>query len=342
IPLHLRHYAMARANLTLSDKVPFIYARGAAQVADGFAMVRIARGLSEEAFLDTPVVTTVVNTNSPRQLDKPMTRGIIDFARAGQVTVLTPFCLAGAMAPITIAGALTLSHAEALAGIALAQIVRPGAPMVYGAFSSNVDMRSGAPAFGTPEHLKTNVGAGQLAARIGLPWRSGAGSASCAPDAQATYENMLALWGAIMGGSHLVYHAAGWIEGGLTCSFEKFVIDCEILQHIAEAFAPVPCTEAEIGLDAIAEVPPGGHFFSAGQTMARYASAFYRPFLSDLSNYGQWVEAGSRTATERANAIWKERVASVAPPAGIDEARIEELDAFIARRTEQGGARMED
>lgn len=342
IPLHLRHYAMGRANVTLSDKVPFIYSRGQAQVEDGFEMMRIARGLTWDEFTAAPWCTTVVNTNSPRQLDKPMTRGIIDFARAGQATVLTPFCLSGAMAPITIAGALTLSHAEALAGIALSQIVKPGAPMVYGAFSSNVDMKSGAPAFGTPEHLKTNIGAGQLARRVNLPWRSGAGSASNAADAQATYENMLALWGAIMGGSHLVYHAAGWIEGGLTCSFEKFVIDCEILQDIAESFLAVPCDDADIGFDAIAEVQPGGHFFDAGQTMERYTTAFYQPFLSDLANFGQWTEKGSKTATERANAIWKERIATVEPPPGIDAARIEELDAFIARRTEAGGAPMED
>lgn len=340
IPVHLRHYDMMRGQVVLSDKVPFIYSRGAAQVEDGFRMLMIARGLSEDGLAADPWCSTVVNTNSPRQLDVPMTQGIIDFARWGQCNVITPFCLSGAMAPITIAGALTLSHAEAMAAITLAQIVRPGAPVVYGAFSSNVDMKSGAPAFGTPEHLKTNVGAGQLAARLNLPWRSGAGSASMAPDAQGTYENMLALWGAIMGGSHMIYHAAGWLEGGLTISFEKFITDVEVLQGIAEAFQPVPCDPDDIGFDAIAEVDPGGHFFAASQTMDRYTTAFYEPFVSDLSNYGQWEEAGSKTATERANAIWKQQLAEFTPP----ETALQDtgdLDDFIAHRRQAGGAPMD-
>src|SRR5206468_7224430 len=171
IEQRFRHYAINRAQLILSDKVPFLYARGSAQVADGFEMIRLARGLSEAEFCTGVHCYTVINTNSPRQLDIPMAQGIIDFAKAGQVSIITPFCLAGAMAPITVAGALTLQHAEALAGLTLAQIVRPGAPVVYGSFSSNVDMKSGAPAFGTPEHVKATLGAGQLARFIGLPWR---------------------------------------------------------------------------------------------------------------------------------------------------------------------------
>ncbi|TIV23481.1 MAG: trimethylamine methyltransferase, partial [Mesorhizobium sp.] len=173
-----RHYAVNRAQLTLSDKFPFIFARGTPQVEDGFEMIRLARGLSEDQFRAGAHCYTVINTNSPRQLDIPMAQGIIDFARAGQVLIITPFCLAGAMAPISVAGALTLQHAEALAGLTLAQIVRPGAPVVYGSFSSNVDMKSGAPAFGTPEHIKATLGAGQLARYTGLPWRSGGGSAA--------------------------------------------------------------------------------------------------------------------------------------------------------------------
>lgn len=341
IPVHIRHYATMRAQLELSDKLPFIYARGHRQVVDGFEMLALARGLDIEDLPNHLLTQTVINSNSPRQLDIPMTRGIIDFATYGQPIVMTPFCLSGAMAPITIAGALTLSHAEALAGITLAQIVKPGVPVIYGAFSSNVDMKSGAPAFGTPEHFKTNIGAGQLARLINIPWRSGAGSASNAPDAQSTYENMMGLMGALMGHSHVVYHAAGWLEGGLTVSYEKWVIDCEILQGLAEAMQDVPVDDAHIGFDAIAQVQPGGHFFETTQTMERYQDAFYSPFLSDLSNFGQWVENGSKTATQRAHEIWQQKLKDFQPPA-FPQDRMEAIDAFIARRTEEGGAPIDE
>jgi trimethylamine--corrinoid protein Co-methyltransferase len=341
IPINFRHYDAVHGYTTLSDKIPFIYSRGRYQTAECFEMMAIARGVSMDDFHRDIWCTTLINTNSPRQIDVPMTRGIMDFAAAGQVLVITPFCLSGAMAPITIAGALTLSHAEAMAGIALAQIVNPGAPCVYGAFSSNVDMRSGAPAFGTPEHLKSNVGAGQLARKLNLPWRSGAGSSSNAADVQADYENLLALWGAVMGGSNLIYHSAGWIEGGLTISMEKFVTDAEVLQGIAESFLPVACGEDEISFDAIAEVEPGGHFFAAKQTMERYSTAFYQPFVSDLANFGQWSDAGAKTATERANGIWKEKLANFTPPKSAEVNR-EELEAYIAVHKAKGGAPLED
>lgn len=172
----------------------------------------MARGLSEDDFRDRVHCYTVINTNSPRQLDIPMAQGIIDFARAGQVSIITPFCLAGAMAPITVAGALTLQHAEALAGITLAQLSRRGAPVVYGSFSSNVDMKSGAPAFGTPEHVKATLGAGQLARHLGLPWRSGGGTAANVSDAQAAHESQFALWGSVLSGATVCIHAAGWLE----------------------------------------------------------------------------------------------------------------------------------
>jgi trimethylamine--corrinoid protein Co-methyltransferase len=241
------------------------------------------------------------------------------------------------MAPITIAGALTLSHAEALAGITLAQIVRPGAPVVYGSFASNVDMKSGAPVFGTPEHIKSNFGAGQLARHIGLPWRSAAGTASNVADAQGACETQLALWGAVLAGANMVFHACGWLEGGLTHSLEKFITDIEAMQTIAEAMQPVACGPDEIGFEAIAEVAPGGHFFAATQTMERYRTAFYEPLVSDWSNFGQWTEAGSKTATERAHEIWKRRLAEFEPPP-IDPGVAEALDSFVARRTAEGGA----
>jgi trimethylamine--corrinoid protein Co-methyltransferase len=336
VPVALRHLVTMRHQLALSDKVPFVYARGQGQTLDSFEMLRIARGVDAETFRRTPHCSTVINTNSPRQLDRPMTQGIIDFAEWGQPTVITPFCLLGAMAPITIAGALTLSHAEALAGITLAQIVRPGAPVVYGSFASNVDMKSGAPAFGTPEHIKSNFGAGQLARHIGLPWRSAAGTASNAPDVQASTETQLALWGAVLAGANMIFHACGWLEGGLTHSLEKFITDIEAMQTIAEAMQPVACGADEIGFDAIAEVEPGGHFFAATQTMERYQTAFYEPLVSDWSNFGQWTEAGSKTATERAHGIWKRRLAEFEPPP-VDSGVAEALDDFVARRTAEGG-----
>ena len=210
-------------------------------------MIRIARGVDRDTFTREPSCFTVVNANSPLQLDVPMSKGVIDFARAGQLMILTPFTLAGAMAPVTIAGALAQQNAEALAGIALAQMVRPGTPVGYGGFTSNVDMKSGAPAFGTPEYVKAAFASGQLARRYGLPWRSSNVNASNAPDAQAAYESQMALWGALMGGANILMHGAGWLEGGLTASFEKFIIDVEMLQGFAQLFQPVPCDEDALG-----------------------------------------------------------------------------------------------
>lgn len=337
IDVKYRHYAVTRTQLTLSDKFPFVYARGTLQVDDAFEMIRLARGVSDDEFRANAWCYTVINTNSPRQLDIPMAQGIIDFAKAGQISVITPFCLAGAMAPITVAGALTLQHAEALAGIALAQISRPGAPVVYGSFSSNVDMRSGAPAFGTPEHVKATLGAGQLARHLGLPWRSGGGSASNVSDAQAAHETQFALWGSVLAGATLCIHAAGWMEGGLSVSYEKLITDIEALQTVAELFQPTPGDADAIGYDAIAEVQPGGHFFAAAHTMARYRTAFYQPLVADLSNFGNWAENGSKTATERANGIWKRVLDDYRPIDRADEISAA-LDDFISKRMSEGGA----
>jgi trimethylamine--corrinoid protein Co-methyltransferase len=337
VPLALRHLAFTHTFATLSDKPSFVYARGRGQVADAFDLLRIVFGVGKEEFAAAPRCWTVVNSNSPRQLDIPMCLGLIDFARAGQLSVMTPFTLAGAMAPVTLAGALTLQHAEALAGVTLTQVVRPGAPVVYGAFTSNVDMKSGAPAFGTPEYFKAALAGGQLARRVGLPYRSSAPTASTAVDAQATYETMLSLYGAVLGGCNLLIHAAGWLEGGLSASKEKLVLDVEVLQMLAESFQPLRVDDAEIGLHAIAETPPGGHFFGGAHTLERYRAAFYEPLVSDWSNYGQWVEAGSLDATQRANAVWKKALAEYEQPP-LDDAVREELEEFVARRTAEGGA----
>ncbi|WP_170334196.1 trimethylamine methyltransferase family protein [Ruegeria arenilitoris] len=337
IPMHLRHYAMTEAELTLSDKVPFIYSRGTPQVMDGFEMVRSFRGLTDDEFNAQPWCYTIINTNSPRVIDMPMAQGLIDFARAGQMSIVTPFTLMGAMAPITVAGAMTLSHAEALAAITLTQLAKPGAPVCYGTFTSNVDMKSGAPAFGTPEHFTASLVAGQLARRVGLPWRCAGGSAANINDAQAANETQFGLWGCLMAGATVVIHSAGWLEGGLTVSFEKIITDLEVLQMVAELCAGTPATDADIALDALREVQPSGHFFGAGHTMERYQTQFYEPLVGDWSNFGTWSERGAIDANHRATGIWKNIVENFDAPAH-DADRSEALRAFIARRTEEGGA----
>ena len=337
VPVQVRHLATTLAQLTLGDKVPYFYCRGDAQLSDCFQMLRIAHGIDEATFHAAPRCYSICNTNSPLQLDVPMTEGIIEFATHGQLMIVTPFTLAGAMAPVTIAGALTLAHAEALFGITLTQIVRRGAPVMYGSFTSNVDMKSGSPAFGTPEYAKAAFGAGQLARRINVPWRCSSATASNAPDAQAVYESQMSLWGALLGGCHFILHAAGWLEGGLTASFEKFILDVEMLQMFAELFQPVPATADEIGIEAVAEVGPGGHFFAAAHTMQRYRDAFYTPLVSDWRNYGAWADAGAKTATERASAVYRGTLASFQPPPMEASVR-EALTAFVERRSREGGA----
>jgi trimethylamine--corrinoid protein Co-methyltransferase len=336
-PTEFRHLDTTFAQLTLGDKVPYFYCRGDGQLEDNFAMLRIAHGIDEATFRSEPHCYTICNTNSPLQLDLPMTDGILKFAENGQLVIITPFTLAGAMAPITIAGALTLAHAEALFGITLAQMVRPGAPVMYGSFTSNVDMKSGSPAFGTPEYTKAAFGAGQLARRINAPWRCSSATAANAPDAQATYESQMSLWGALLGGCHFVLHAAGWLEGGLTASIEKFILDVEMLQMFAELFQPVSASAEEIGIDAVNEVGPGGHFFAAAHTMQRYRDAFYTPLVSDWRNFGAWTDGGAKTATQRAGEVWRDTLAAFQPPA-MDPAVMEQLSAYVERRRREGGA----
>ncbi|MEL6220671.1 MAG: trimethylamine methyltransferase family protein [Pseudomonadota bacterium] len=340
VPVALRHLEMTRAVLTLTEKVPFVFFRGRQSVADAYEILRIAHGLSREDFAKTPVSYSIANSNSPLQLDLLMCRGIVDAAKAGQLMVLTPFTLAGAMAPVTLAGALTLQNAEALAGLALSQIVRPGAPVCYGSFTSNVDMRTGAPAFGTPEYAKAAFASGQLARRYGLPLRSSAPNASNAPDAQAAYETQMSLWAAVMGGTNLLLHGAGWLEGGLTASAEKFIMDIEMLQMFAELLKPLSVEPEDLAVEAIAAVGPGGHFFGTEHTLARFETAFYSPLLSDWSNFETWRDAGSVDATQRANRVYRRTLETYEAPA-FDAARRDEIEDFIARRTQEGGAEPE-
>jgi trimethylamine--corrinoid protein Co-methyltransferase len=337
VPVQFRHLQSGLAYLTLTDKAPYLYARGRGQVKDGFEMFRIGYGVDHETFASAPRCYTVINSNSPRQLDIPMCMGLIDFAVAGQLSVVTPFTLAGAMAPVTLAGALTLQHAEAMAGITLTQVVRPGAPVVYGAFTSNVDMKSGAPAFGTPEYVRATQISGQIARYYNLPLRASNACAANAPDAQAAWESANSLWACITSKTNVVYHAAGWLEGGLIASYEKFVIDCETLQQVIHYMKPVGTTDDDIALDAIRAVGPRSHFFGADHTQARYETAFYSPFLSDWRNYEAWELAGSVQTPERANKIWKQILADFEPPA-MDPAIAEELREFVERRKREGGA----
>ncbi|NND03076.1 MAG: methyltransferase, partial [Acidimicrobiia bacterium] len=241
------------------------------------------------------------------------------------------------MAPTSLAGALLLQHMEALAAVTLSQLVRPGAPVVYGAFTSNVDMKSGSPAFGTPEAMKGALASGQLARHVGLPWRSSGSSSSNAVDAQAGYETMANTYGALLGGANVILHAAGWQEGGLTASFEKFIVDVEMCQVIADWFRPVAVDDDELALDAIKEVGPGGHFFGAAHTLERYQTAFYEPLVFERTNFEQWSEQGSLRADERAEAVWREAIEDYVQPE-LDDAIAEEMRAFADRRTAEGGA----
>ncbi|MGO1120510.1 trimethylamine methyltransferase family protein [Rhodovibrionaceae bacterium A322] len=341
VPIQFRHYEMTRAQMEFGDKPLFIYSRGRDQVRECFEMIRQGFNLTEEDFTDGAWASTVINSNSPRLLDKPMAQGIIDFARAGQMSIITPFCLAGAMAPVTVAGALTLQHAEALACITLAQLSKAGAPVSYGGFSSNVDMKSGSPAFGTPEHVKMQIGGGQLARHVNLPWRSATGAASNCPDMQAAMETQSALWGALMGQVTMTKHAAGWLEGGLTFGYEKFINDLEGLQTVAELCSKPEGSAAEIGFEALAEVEPGGHFFAAQHTMERYQTAFYKPLVADLSNFGTWEANGALTSAERATAIWKDCLENFKQPPTGEEAA-DRLAAYIADHRAAGGAKPLD
>ncbi len=335
-----RYLDATLAKIELTDKLFSGYALGRRRILDVIEMVRIMRGFDEAELCREPSMFTNVNANSPLQFDKPMLWGMIEMARRGQPVVVTPFTLAGAMAPITLAGALAQQNAEALAGLAFLQIVNPGAPMIYGGFTSNVDMKTGSPAFGTPENAKATVIGGQLARRYGLPYRSSNVNASNAPDAQAVYESQMTLWPAFLGHANLLYHGLGWLEGGLCASFEKFIIDAEMLQMLTEFFQPVTVNQAELGLEAIEEVGPGGHFFACAHTMERYEHAFYRPLLSDWRNFETWQDAGSLDATQRAHRLYKQILADYQPPP-LDPAIREELHVFVERRKAEGGSPLE-
>jgi trimethylamine--corrinoid protein Co-methyltransferase len=335
----IRHLACIEQKLVLTDKVCHAYSLGPERVEDAMEMVRIAAGIDHAAFDAAPRMFTNINSVSPLRHDFPMIDGALRLARRGQPVVVTPFTLAGAMAPVTMAGAVALSIAEALSAIALLEYAAPGAPVAIGTFTSNVDMRSGAPAFGTPEYMRATQMTGQLARRYNLPLRSSGVCTANIPDAQAMWETCNSLWAAVQSGSNLVYHAAGWLEGGLIASPEKFVMDCEMLQMIQRYFDPVITGTGpeDLAVDAIREVGAGGHFFGIAHTQARYEQAFYSPFVSDWRNFEAWERDGATDTVARAHGIYRHIVEDFTPPP-MDEAIREELAHFVARRTAEGGA----
>ena len=337
LPVNTRHLDTSFVNLTLADKVFLSMSIGANRVRDAVQLTALARGLTMAEMAANPAAITNINVNSPRKLDSEMSDAAMAMAEMGQATVVTPFTLMGAMTPVSFAAALAQQNAEALFGVVLVQLTNPGAPVVYGGFTSNVDMKSGAPAFGTPENSLANMAGGQLARRYNLPYRTSACSASNAVDAQAVWETQMALWGAVTGHGNLIYHAAGWGEGGLVADYEKFIVDCEMLQAMQNLLTPRSFDPAEFGFAAHDEVDPGGHFFGAMHTMERYKTAFYAPYLSDWSNNENWTDAGRRTATERAMDIWPEILAQYVPPA-LDLARVEAMQAYITQRKEEIGS----
>jgi len=337
VPVNVRHLHRVRAAFRLTDKVVMEAAHGRVIPADTLAMMRIVYGSLD----GDPVTGDVINVNSPLRYDERMLGGLISYARAGQVTFITPFILAGAMSPATMAAALAQQNAEVLAGVALAQLVRPGAPVLYGGFTTNIDLRGGSPAFGTPEGAWATLVGGQLARRYGLPYRGSGGlTSSQTADAQAAYESLWSLWPAVLAHTNLVMHAAGWVDGGLTVSFEKFVLDLEQLAMFQHFLAGFALDDDALALASIAEVGPGGHHFGTAHTAARYRTAFHATTLADRQGYDSWAAGGKQDAAQRANRVWKEMLAAYEPPV-LDSTLEEALSDYLARReSELRGARL--
>ncbi len=279
-----------------------------------------------------------VNVNSPLRFDVRMLEGLLAYAAAGQAVIVTPFLLMGAMAPVTIPAALVQQMTESLAGIALVQLIRPGTPSVLGSFLSATDMKTGSPAFGGPESAFGLYASGQIARELGLPWRSGGGTltASQIVDFQAGYEAFNTLVGAFLAGANVCWQSAGWLEGGLVTSFEKFVADCELLDLLQRQFTPVVFDEAAIAFDAHVEVGHGGHFFGAAHTLERFRDCFWRPTIGSTDNIDRWTKGGSLDHNARASARWKVVLESYEQPP-LDEAIEEELLEFVERRAAELG-----
>ncbi len=332
IRVSFRHLHRLYGAFTLSDKPAMEAVHGRIITADALHMAGVVFGETPGAAGNDPIIGGIINSSSPLRYDDRMLGGLITFARAGQALIITPFVLAGAMSPITIASAVAQQNAEALMGIALVQAIRPGAPVIYGGFTSNIDMRSGAPAFGTPEGAWAMAIGAQLARRYKLPYR-GSGSLNTAkePDAQAAWETQWTLWPAVLSHTNFVMHAVGWLEGGLTVSYEKIMMDIETLAMFQHFLAGMTIDDDTLALESIATVPPGGHHFGTPHTQARFATEFYSPFLADRQNFDAWQAAGAVSVAARANRAWKSLLDEYEQPP-IDLAVEQELREYVQRR----------
>lgn len=337
VAVPVRHLDKVYGQFILSDKAITTAAHGRAVAQDCVNMAAVVFGGLEE-IQRQPVFASNVNANSPLRYDERMLGGLITYARHGQAVIVTPFILAGAMSPITMAAAIAQQNAEALAGITLTQLVNPGAPVIYGGFTTNTDMQTGSPAFGTPEGALALLAGAQLARRYGLPYRgSGSLNNSKVPDAQASYETQMTLWPAVLAHTNVILHSAGWLEAGLVCSFEKFIIDVEGLAMMYRFLAGIEINDETLGLNAIAEVGPGGHHFGTPHTMARYRSEFYLPVVSDRQNHEAWQENGSLDAAQRAHRVWKDLLQAYEQPL-LDPAIEEELSEYVEKRKTELGS----
>lgn len=331
LPPETRHLDAYAAHIKLTDKIWRGYSLGDDRINDALELSRIARGISREQYATEPSLIVNVTTNSPLRMDQPMTEGLMRTAEAGQAISISAFTMAGAMAPITLSGALAQQNAEILCGALLTQLARPGTPVLYGAFTTNVDMRSGAVAFGSPEFLKATMASGQLARRYGMPYKAAVTTCANAVDAQAAYETQASLWAAVMGGGNVIVHAGGFLESGLTTSYEKLIVDAEMMQMMMSVMDPIEIDGASLALDTINQVGPGGHFFDSRHTLERYEFEFHEPLVSDRSNYEAWMEKGSMTTEQRANLLWKKLLQGYVPPV-LDAGIAEEVDAYVERR----------
>jgi trimethylamine--corrinoid protein Co-methyltransferase len=334
-PLDSRHLDMVYALMTLSDK-PFMGSvTSGPNAADTIAMAEMVFG--RESMEETPCVISLINVNSPLRYDDRMLSALLEYVRANQPVIVTPFLLMGAMSPVSVAATLAQQMAEAMAGIALTQLIRPGCPVVFGSFLSNTDMQSGSPSFGTPESAIGLLCTGQIARHFGLPWRSGGGlTSSQTVDAQASYEAMMTMLPTMLAGANYVMHAAGWLESGLVSCYEKFIVDIEILRMLHEEFTPLEVDEEALAFSAHQEVGAGGHFLGAVHTLERFRECFYRPLLSSTANYERWNRDGGKDAAARASDIWRKTIEEYEEPA-MDEGLRAELKAYVDRRREELG-----
>ncbi len=335
-PLDSRHLDMTYALQTLTDKVYMGNVVSGVNARDTIEMSSILFG-GRDVIEETPVTISLINCNSPLKWDDRMLEAQFEYSLAGQPVVLTPFILMGAMSPVTIPAALVQQMAEALSGIALSQLIRPGCPVIFGSFLSNIDMQSGSPCFGTPESAIGLLCTGQIARHFGLPFRTGgAMTSSQVPDAQAGYEALMTLMPTFLAGANWVMHSAGWLEGGLVSCYEKFIVDIELVQMMREQFTPMEIDEASLAFDAHVEVGHGGHFLGAMHTMERFRTCFYRPMLSSSENFERWTRGGAMDAAARAGQIYQKTLAEYeAPP--LDDAVRAELEEYVVRRRAELG-----